>query len=149
MTKDDTSHSDNAPTGAPSTAHSATSDHRAVANMMAADAYAASLKPILFELLMIPSQGKRMTPTGWQLSWIANELNKRGFQTRRGTLFRPTTVKRLLDRMPGVVEAAHVARHAQSDAVFEHYFGAHAHTGATNATASKSPTGISDQNHEL
>ncbi len=107
----------------------------AIANNAAADAFAASLKPILLELLIAPSDSKRMTPTGWKLSEIAKRLNGRGLRTRTGKLFRPMTVKRLLERVPDVVEAARAARQAKADAVFRHFLGIEPPTSVTEAIA--------------
>jgi hypothetical protein len=108
---------------------------RAAANMAAADAHAASLKPILLELLTAPSHGKRRTPTGWRLSEIADGLNRRGLRTRTGKFFRPTTVKHLLDRVPEVVEAACAEREAKFNAYFKSFFGRDAPKNLNEALA--------------
>lgn len=108
---------------------------RAAANMAAADAYAASLRRILFELLVAPSHGKRRMRTGWQLSEVAEGLNQRGFRTRTGKLFRPMTVMRLLVRMSDVAKAARFARQTMADGNLRLSLGIKVPTGATEVIA--------------
>jgi len=92
---------------------------RATANKAAADAHAALLRAVLFELLTAPSHSKRKTLADWHLTDLAQKLNTRGLQTRTAKPFRPMTVKRLLDRLPDVVKAAKAANNAKSSAGFK------------------------------
>jgi hypothetical protein len=122
---------------------------RAAANKASADAFASTLKPIMSELLTSKSRCKRLTPTGWHLTDLAQKLNEKGIRTRAGKLFRPTTVKRLLDRMPDIVEAAQAVRHARSDATFKYLLGIDAPTSAAEAKAAMNAMGIFKQNNSL
>ncbi len=107
----------------------------ATANKAAADAFAASLKPILFELLIAPSHGKRKTPTGWQLTDLATKLTQRDLRPRPGPLFRPTTVMRLLVRMPDLVKAAKAVNDEKINANFRSFLGIEPPTNAAEAKA--------------
>lgn len=111
-------------------------DHRADANIAAADAYATSLKPVMSELLATKSDCTHIaTSYGWCLTDLARELNQRGILTRTGKHFRAMTVKRLLDRMPDVVDAVIAANNAKSTAAFKQLFGVDAPASATEAIA--------------
>ena len=72
--------------------------------------YAAQLKGAAVRKQQATKADQRATYTagllrgqGFTLQAIANELNGNGFRTRKGRLFQPTTVKRLLDRQTAAV----------------------------------------------
>ena len=73
-------------------------------NRSAADQFAESLRPLIFELMLTPRRGPVR---------LARELNWRGVPARYGGKWHPATVDRLLKRLPGLKEELAKAKKVQ------------------------------------
>jgi hypothetical protein len=73
-------------------------------NCSAADQFAESLHPLIFELMLTPRRGPVR---------LARELNRQGVPARYGGKWHPATVDRLLKRLPGLKEELAKAKKVQ------------------------------------